>query len=694
MSTAQTPASDSKILICNCFKTMALDETAKSLGDRLAAPLCSQLCRDEIGVFETALEDDCELVVACTQEAPLFREIAEDAEAGDRIRFVNIRETAGWAGKPANPTAKIQALIADADFLADARPTPVKSLVSDGLCLVYGAGQTALDAALALENQLSVTLVLTSVDDVLLPSVLPFPIFRGTIKRLKGSLGLFDVELNGYAPMLPSSRSKPEFLMPRDGARSSCSLVIDLSGETAPITASHKRDGYLRADPSDTIKVAKILREAEELIGEFEKPLYVAYQADICAHSHAGKAGCSNCLDACPAGAIQSTGEKIAIDSGICGGCGSCAATCPTGAISYQYPYRSDLLDRVQRLLGLYQNAGGSEPVLLVHGNEHGSVVISALARFGDGLPDNVLPLGVHGITGFGHEAMIAAFLAGAQRIVFLSDPAQRDELLPLETEAELARALISGMGHSQEHRIDILSDSDPHNLSALLCQATPGKIVEEPRRISPVGGKRDVARLAITALHNASPNAPIVLPLPETAPYGQIKIASEGCTLCLSCVSACPAGALSDDPDRPQVSFTESACVQCGLCQTTCPENVITLEARFNIDVSAMQSKVLHSEEPAACTSCGKEFGTKSSIERIKTQLAGKHHMFRSEAQIGLIEMCDDCRINAQWNMDDSPLRSGSVPGSGQRPRLRTTDDYLDAEKSGLTVEDFLKEH
>ncbi|WP_417667013.1 4Fe-4S dicluster domain-containing protein [Roseibium sp.] len=690
MSSRELPASDERILLCNCFKTMDLDASAEALAARMAAPTCSQLCRDEVGTFEVALDAGGPLLVACTQEAPLFREIAEEAGAGDKVRFVNIRETAGWTGKRNHPAAKIQALIADADFQRDSRPAPSKPITSDGMCLVYGRGQAALDAALELEGDLSVTLVLTETDDLVLPAVLPFPVFSGRIRSLKGALGSFDVVLNGYAPMLPSSRGKPEFLMPRDGAKSNCSVVVDLSGETAPITAPHKRDGYLRAEPGDTAAIATALREAADLVGEFEKPLYVAYQADICAHGHAGKTGCSNCLDACPAGAIQSLGEKIEVDPAICGGCGSCAATCPTGAITYQYPYRADLLGRVQALLGTYTAAGGKNPVLLIHGNEHGTEVIGALARFGDGLPDNVLPLGLHAVTGFGHEAMMTAFLSGATRIVFLADPREADELAPLESEAALARALLAGMGHASEGRVVVLADSDPDNLEAAVAGPSISPVVSSPRRIVAAGGKRDVARLAITALHSVSPDAPEAFSLPENAPYGRISVNSDGCTLCLACVSSCPAGALNDNPDRPQISFQESACVQCGLCQTTCPEKVITLEPRFNAASSAMQAVVLHEEEPATCVSCGKAFGTRSTIERIKTQLAGKHHMFQSDAQSSLIEMCDDCRINAQWNMDDSLLRSGTSP----RPRIRTTDDYLEAASSGLSVEDFLKEH
>ena len=680
-------ASSSRILLCNCYKTMELEKAAEGLSDRLQAPLCTELCRGELSVFEDAVNSGEPVLVACTQEAPLFLEIAEEADAADLVHFTNIRETAGWSKKGTAATAKILALLDDAGLQEHSHPTPVKPIESDGLCLVYGTGQAALDAALQLEETLSVTLVLSSADDMVLPSVLPFPVFQGKLKTLTGSLGGFQVTLDNYAPMLPSSRGKPEFLMPRDDARSTCSLVVDLSGGTAPLTAPHRRDGYFRAEPSDPVRIAAVLHEASEMVGEFEKPLYVSYREDICAHGHAGKTGCTKCLDACPAGAITSIGEKVAIDAGICGGCGSCAANCPTGAINYQYPYRTDLLNRIQSLLGTYGSAGGKAPVLLVHSSEHGGAVINALARFGDGLPGNVLPLSLHAVTALGHDAMVTAFNSGALRIVVLCDPEHSDELAPLEVEADLTRALLAGMGHDSNGRIEILCDSDPDVLSAAISAPAGSRIVSEVHRFSPVGGKRDVARMAISALHSASPGAPEIVPLPENAPYGRITVADDGCTLCLSCVSACPAGALSDNPDRPQVSFIETACVQCGLCQTTCPEKVITLEPRFNTAEAAMRPVILHEEEPATCVSCGKPFGTRSTIERIKSKLGGQHYMFQSEAQIRLIEMCDDCRIDAQWNMDDSLFASGG------RPRIRTTEDYVNADKQGLSVDDFLKE-
>ena len=65
-------------------------------------------------------------------------------------------------------------------------------------------------------------------------------------------------------------------------------------------------------------------------------------------------------------------------------------------------------------------------------------------------------------------------------------------------------------------------------------------------------------------------------------SPFGSLEVDTDACTLCLSCVGACPEAALADNPEQPQLRFIEKNCVQCGLCATTCPEDAITLEPRL----------------------------------------------------------------------------------------------------------------
>ena len=113
------------IKLCDCNRTMALDAKALAGALKLGAPLTihTELCRREVGAFHEALQSgDC--LVACTQEAPLFAELAEQAGAKHELKFVNIRETAGWSKESRQATPKIAALLAFADL---PEPEPVSS---------------------------------------------------------------------------------------------------------------------------------------------------------------------------------------------------------------------------------------------------------------------------------------------------------------------------------------------------------------------------------------------------------------------------------------------------------------------------------------------------------------------------------------------------------------------------------------
>jgi ferredoxin len=188
-----------------------------------------------------------------------------------------------------------------------------------------------------------------------------------------------------------------------------------------------------------------------------------------------------------------------------------------------------------------------------------------------------------------------------------------------------------------------------------------------------PLGDKRGVLRFALRELHRAAPAPVDVIQLPARAPFGAVNIDVDGCTLCLACVSACPTGALSDDPERPILRFSEDACVQCGLCKATCPERVITLTPQLDFRAATTPARVLKEEQPFCCIRCGKPFGVKSTIERVAARLEGKHWMFKDASQrLDIIKMCDDCRVVVVTEQDFSPY------GSPPRAPPRTTEDYL----------------
>jgi ferredoxin len=656
-----------RILLCSCEQTMPIDvRTLRTLCPNAQVEGARQLCRDELHRFEAAAASGLPLIVACGQEGPLFTELAPERD----IRFVNLRETAGWSSQAAGAGPKMAALVAAA---AEAGPDPgYVALTSQGVLLIYGCDETALEAAGLLKDHLDVTVLLRRPIDMAPPRVTEFPVVVGRIRSAKGRLGAFEITVDQFAHPSPSSRAMLVFGEARDGAVSRCDILLDLSGGPALFSGGELRDGYLRADPRDPAAVARAALKARGLVGTFDKPRYIAFDQTLCAHSRSGIKGCTRCLDLCPAGAIAPAGDHVRIDAEICAGCGQCAAACPTGAADYALPPANTLMRRIRTLLLAYRAAGGERPVVLLHDEAHGAPLIDALARFGDGLPANVLPLAVNEVTQVGIETIAAAFAYGASAVRLLLRARPRHDIAGLSQTVALATALLDGYGFGPG-RLETIETDDPDALGAILASLDTPPSVERPSLFMPVGGKREVLRLALQQLHRTAP-APIDrVALPGGAPIGGLDVDPDKCTLCLSCVSACPTGALTDNADRPMLRFAEAACVQCGLCQATCPERAITLKPQFDVMATAGPARVMKQEEPFHCTRCDKPFGVKSTIDRVGQMLAGKHWMYQAaDPRLAALTMCSDCRMKTA-----AEAQLAASAGGGRAP-IRTTDDYL----------------
>ncbi len=672
------------LMLCTCEGTFAPNPDRIAAGERSgAAPgwsgcsLHDNLCRRNANAVAALLESGAPLVIACGQEAATFEDMAAEAGRDGGVACVDIRDRAGWARDldSANAQAKMAALLAEARL---APPhTPTREQTSEGVCLVYGAGETALAAAERLSATLSVTCLLSAPGDAMAPVRTLFPIVSGRVAGASGYLGAFSIRVDGFADMEPGGRGGLRFGQPRDGARSQCDLIVDLSGGQPLFPTHEKRDGYLRADPGDPLAVERVLFDATQYVGTFEKPLYIRFEASKCAHQRAQRPGCTRCLDVCPTGAITvgngGRADAVTIDPDICAGCGSCAAVCPSGAALTDYPPFEFQLQRLRTLHDAYVAHGGAAgPRLLIHDAAHGGEMIALAARFGDGLPGDVIPFAVEETGGVGHALIVAARATGFSTVQILAGP-KGDRAL-LEREIALANTLIDGVAHTHGASTvaGLIDVADPDALSTTLFETEQMPASASPlQRVLLLGEPRETVRVAMTALAgDTPPDAPI--PLPDGAPYGRIDINQDACTLCLACVSLCPSGALTDNPDRPEVRFQEDACLQCGVCRSTCPEGAISLHAQFDVSRDALAFKVLHEEEPFACISCGKLFGVKSTIERVMEKLSGQHWMFTNSDNAKLIQMCDDCRVQAQFHGGTAPFQMGS-------PRkVRTTDDYL----------------
>ena len=666
------PERSRTVFVCSCERTMPDFGDSVTRGCAHAEVRSGdQFCGAELDRVKSALGKGEAVTIACTQQAPLFLEVAQDAGFAGELVFANIREKAGWAREGAKAGPKAAALVAMAAEPV-AAPTTV-TLTSNGVVLVYGRDEAAIEAGRELAEGMDVTVLLTRPGDVTPDPVWDFPVVKGTVRNAQGYLGAFELTIDDFAIPSPSSRERLRFGPSRDGARSEADVILDLSGGTPLFPAHELRAGYVRADPADRAGLAGAIAKAAALVGEFDKPRYIDFTADLCAHSRSHITGCTRCLDLCPTGAITPAGDHVAIDADICAGCGNCAAVCPTGAAAYAFPDSQTLLRRLRTLLFTYRDAGGADPVVLFHDGDHGEALIDALARFGPGLPANVLPVTVNEITRLGIEVWTAPVAWGAVAVRALCSAHAKHDLAGLARNVTIANLLGKALGYGTDVGAVIEAD-DPDTLAAALDRTAPQAAARKPATFLPLGDKRSLLKNSVIELYEAAPTPVACTQLPASAPFGGLDVDLDACTLCLSCVSACPTGALSDSEERPALYFDESVCVQCGLCAATCPEKAITLRPQLDFEAWKAPRRMVKQEEPFRCIRCDTPFGTKSTVERIVAKLEGKHWMFAGDnaRRLDVVRMCDKCRVEAVTNEGFDPYEAAP------RPVPRTTADYL----------------
>lgn len=639
------------LITCDCLGSQSIDAAAlsKTTGLDVRAP-CSALCTTQIDRAAGALTEG-NSIICCLQESQVFETLAEELGVAPPD-LLDLRDRAGWSDDAGSNLAKMSALIAEAQL--PAAPEKTIDVISGGMCLILGPDAAALAAAEQLKDHMAVTVLLSDGTEV--PDTRDYDVVLGRLRRASGALGQFEVMIDALQQVEPGGRGAFSLTEPRDGGLSACDVILDLRGESPLFPAHEKREGYLRADPAHAPSVAAAVLAASHLVGTFEKPLYVRTDPLICAHSRAEQTGCTRCLDLCPTGAISPMGDHVTVDPMICAGCGACSAACPSGAIAYDAPRVEQTFARVQTLSRAYLAAGGTAPRLLVH-DAHGAEMIRLSARHGRGLPHDVIPLEMAAIGAFGHAEAVAALASGFASVTILPGPGA--DRAALAAQIALARAI------GGDAAVRLLDTPDPDAMSDALYDETAPAPVGKPVR--PMDTRRQITRQAARALHPEAGR----LPLPEGAPYGAVVVDTDACTLCLSCVSLCPSGALGDNPDLPQLRFQEDACLQCGLCANVCPEDAITYAPRLDLTEAALAQQVLHEEEPFACVECGALFGVRSTIEKITAKLEG-HSMFAGGDKLRMIQMCDNCRVNTQFHAEDNPF------AAGERPRPRTTEDYF----------------
>jgi len=524
------------------------------------------------------------------------------------------------------PNARAKAAAMSAAGQVSVEATSLIQYSSRGRVAVIG-GIEAQDFATRLSDNLTALVILTGGAEE--PGAPTIPVGNRPI-RIEGYLGHFTIVLG-------------------EEGRPNCEtvevdLILDLS-DTPLLAVALKPPGYLTS-----VAEEPYLTEAEHalrgLTGTFEKPKYFSYDPAVCAHGRSGIAGCTNCIDACPADAITSLIESIEVNPHLCQGGGVCASVCPTGAIRYVYPNVTDTLRTLRTMLQRYFEAQGSTAVI--------AFVAAADAGAVTDTPDNLLLVTVEELASTGMDIWLSALAYGADAVLLIDAGAMpRSVASFLHRQIETADTILQGLGYP----VDAVRIVEP----ALLDQQCG---IEQAFGLSTTANfngsleKRKTLFRAIDHLYQHASAAAQIIPLPEQSPFGRIVVDAAACTLCMGCTSVCPSNALHAGNDTPKLEFHEINCVQCGICATACPEQAITLEPRLIADVDQRRAMVvLHEEQPFCCIRCGKAFATKSIIDSMTKKLAG-HSMFKSERAIERLMMCEDCRV-IDVVQDEDAMRS-----------------------------------
>lgn len=456
------------------------------------------------------------------------------------------------------------------------------------------------------------------------------------VTAVRGHLGAFQAEVRSAAGPSDVGAASPN-------PNRFFDIVLDLSQQ--PLMAAELAPlGYF-APAEDSAARATAIESMRSLLGRFTRPRHLSYHPELCAHGARGLRACTSCLNVCSAQAIVSAADTIRVDPHLCQGCATCTLACPSGALSFKFPSREAL---GERLLHTLRGCDSAEATLIAHAGVLDDAALAAMVKH------KALSFAVDPLPAFGEELWLRVLTLGVGTLVLLDDGTLLEKSrITMATRVTQVRAMLAALGQAQERLVWLSQDElalwlDAHSRHAKVEGVLPAQsaaVVSTGRskRLASLGALRELS-FAVGASTNVD--------LPVGASYGEVRVNPRRCTLCFACSQLCPTGALvANNAKTQQLLFRESACVQCGLCVRGCPEKALALHARLApMTLTETASRVLQQDQQLACKSCGTPFISRrlltSSLERLKN-----HPLLAKDGREALLT-CPACRQREILNL------------------------------------------
>lgn len=355
--------------------------------------------------------------------------------------------------------------------------------------------------------------------------------------------------------------------------------------------------------------------------GLFTYKNYIKQDWSLCLQKNKREDVCGKCVDICPEAVISKNPKdhKITLAHMQCVGCGQCVSLCPTGALDYG-PVPRNSIDTVGSLF--------ADSVVLI---------VSAKLQFNElsvELPSKVLPFVVGSLGFLDEDYLLSIISASTHPVVIYSDelsPHQLDQI-----------ALINSVFEKIYQRKGVFICGDVKDLTDTLKATEPLKI---GAGLTVDGGHSKRERIS-TYLKTMVGDGYFGIILPDVQqPYGNVKINENQCTLCLSCVDACTAGAFVPHTEDNSLRFTPSLCVQCGYCEKTCPESdcLSVIYNELALTSTYFKPAIMAEDELFNCVECGVGFAPSKSINKIIELMTPK--FCDDTLRIKSLSCCPDCK-------------------------------------------------